>query len=272
MAASPNWLIVLTILATLCFHFEAFQASRLIRSCPVVLGRWPQTDAIYPQSVIHVQPLHRQSRKTCTITAKQHKFRLNLGQNSNYVFSAMAILRGGAEAAFELDELFELAYTWLTNLGAPAALVAGAVIATIYENLNSDEYQVKKNDKKWVAFGKKFVRLLLLSAFAMEVLSIFVTTVTGTMLLSKTVSSMARLQKTGSTTPLSFLRDNFELEFLTARITFLQGLLNWMFAISLSHFIPLSNNTPTSTRKFNKFIDRLSSVQPCLCWLFTISI
>jgi hypothetical protein len=82
------------------------------------------------------------------------------------------------------DALATEAYDWCINLGAPAALVAGAVIATIYEQNNSNKLAIRKNDQKWVQFAKKMSRLLLLSAFVLEIISIFVTTVTGTALLS----------------------------------------------------------------------------------------
>eukprot|EP00977_Amphora_coffeiformis_P018396 scaffold6439_cov167-Amphora_coffeaeformis.AAC.12 len=131
-------------------------------------------------------------------------------------------LRGG-----EVSELATGAYEWCMNLGGPSALVAGAVIATIYENIGSGALDIDtQKDSKWETLGKRVARLLLLSAFALEVLSIFVTTVTGTMLLSHTEASLDALCPTSMvnkfTTPLSFLHDNFELEYLTARITFVR--------------------------------------------------
>ena len=68
-------------------------------------------------------------------------------------------------------------------------------------------------------------------------MAIFVTTVTGTMLLSRTLDYMDEVVPvTLETTPLAFLRSNFEFEYLTARIAFLQGVLNWMTAIALAHY------------------------------------
>lgn len=165
------------------------------------------------------------------------------------VNSAVLVLRGG-----EISDLMESSYGWCMSLGAPAALVAGAVIATIYENLNSNDLNLEPEDSKLTKFSKKLTRFLLLSAFALEVMSIFVTTITGTMLLSRTVESMASVAAiTDSTTPMMFLRDNFEFEYLTARITFLQGVLNWMAAIALGHWIPAKGESK-ATRKMNKMI------------------
>ena len=104
-------------------------------------------------------------------------------------------------------------------------------------------------DQVW----KRLTRVLLLSAFDLEVLSIFVTTVTGTMFMSRTLDFMDEIVPvTEDTTPLQLLRDNFEFEYLTARITFLQGLLNWIAAIALGHIVPSGENK--DARTMNKFI------------------
>jgi hypothetical protein len=165
------------------------------------------------------------------------------------VKGAVLVLRGG-----EISALMESSYGWCMNLGAPAALVAGAVIATIYEGLNSGDLNQEPEDSKLTKFSKKLTRFLLLSAFALEVMSIFVTTITGTMLLSRTVESMASVAViTDATTPMMFMRENFEFEYLTSRITFLQGLLNWMAAIALGHWLPAKGESK-ATRKMNKMI------------------
>lgn len=163
--------------------------------------------------------------------------------------SAVLLLRGG-----EVTDIVEAAYEWCTNLGNPSALVAGAVIATIYENIGSGALNLEDKDSKSTKFMKRLCRVLLLSAFALEVLSIFTTTVTGTMLLAHTEDDLdALVAVTKDTTVLSFLRDNFEFEYLTARITFLQGLFHWLGAISLGHLIP-SGDESKETRDMDKFI------------------
>jgi hypothetical protein len=57
-------------------------------------------------------------------------------------------------------------------------------------------------------------------------------------------------------TPLELLRENFEFEYLTAQITFLQGLLNWLAAIGLAHILPSSEVTAISPPEdaLNRFI------------------
>lgn len=167
---------------------------------------------------------------------------------SKIASSSVLNLRGG-----EVSEIASAAYDWCINLGNPSALVAGAVVATMYECIRSGDLEIQDDDTKTVRFAKRFTRVLLLSAFALEVMSIFVVTVTGTMLLSKTEDALDEMvQVTKTTTPLSFLRDNFEFEYLTARITFQQGLLNWLGAIALTHFIPTGESK--HTRAMNKLI------------------
>lgn len=85
---------------------------------------------------------------------------------------------------FELSDLFYDdtstafdAWEWTSNLGAPAALVAGAVLVTLGETRN--RLIPKKSDMQWVRVTKQLTRFLLLTSFAFEVVSIFVSTVTG---------------------------------------------------------------------------------------------
>ena len=125
------------------------------------------------------------------------------------------------------------AYEWCMNLGEPSALIAGAVIATIYENIGNGDLDIMPEDSTITKFKKRLTASLLLSAFGLEVVAIFVTTVTGTMLLSRHLHEMDHVVPvTEHTTPLAFMRENFEFEYLTARIAFLQGLLNWLAAIA----------------------------------------
>jgi len=161
-------------------------------------------------------------------------------------------LRGGVGSTEDYIRYIDGSYEWCCNLGAPSALVAGAVIATLYENMHSGDLEVLQSDSLATQLGKKVTRLLLLSAFAMEAISIFVTTVTGTMLLSRPVEQL-RFASDPVFTPLEFLRSNFEFEYLTARITFLQGLLNWLAAIGLGHLFANPTDSP-STVALNKFI------------------
>lgn len=89
-------------------------------------------------------------------------------------------LRGGGD-----NEVAFNAYEWCVNLGAPAALVAGAVLATLYESVRGGALEVREGDGRYARLAKKVTTLLLLSAFALQIASIFVTTVTGTVLLSR---------------------------------------------------------------------------------------
>lgn len=167
---------------------------------------------------------------------------------------------GDATSIVDYDHLVDGAYGWCCNLGAPSALVAGAVVASIYENMSNpnSDYDPSKGDTKLIGFGKKLVRWLLITAFAFEALCIFVMTVTGTMLLSEDVDSMIHQGIVRSAkTPLQFLHDHFEFEYITGHITFLQGLLNWFIAIAVSHAIPAGDGqqlVSSSTTTMNQFL------------------
>lgn len=137
-------------------------------------------------------------------------------------------LRGGSDGR----EFVESAYGWAANLGAPAALVAGAVIATLYENMSSGSLDIERTDANWVQLAKKMTRLLLVSAFILQIVCIFCTTILGTQLLSSApLDSKA-------TNALEYLKENFEFEYLTSRISFIQGLITWIGAVALEHAIP----------------------------------
>lgn len=121
--------------------------------------------------------------------------------------------------------------------------------------MNNGNLDVEKSDKKWIQFAKKLTRLLLLTAFILQIICIFVTTVLGTDLLS-----IDEFPKGSYTTALEFLKDNFEFEYLTARISFLQGLLNWLAAIALEHIIPQGNETEARRKLDLLIFYSLSSV------------
>eukprot|EP00592_Proboscia_alata_P007946 CAMPEP_0194353492 /NCGR_PEP_ID=MMETSP0174-20130528/1807_1 /TAXON_ID=216777 /ORGANISM="Proboscia alata, Strain PI-D3" /LENGTH=294 /DNA_ID=CAMNT_0039122063 /DNA_START=47 /DNA_END=931 /DNA_ORIENTATION=+ len=173
-------------------------------------------------------------------------------QHPRACFNSLDI-RGGAE----LNDVISGAYDWSCSLGAPAALVAGAVIATVYEKSSSGSLKTKESDTKFVRLGKRLEQILLLSAFGFEVVSIFVTTITGTMLMSygdRIASPFVNVDAAPNlaNSPLGFLKENFEFEYLTSRITFLQGLLNWLGAIAIEFIIPDPRESVAS-RKMDKF-------------------
>ena len=152
-------------------------------------------------------------------------------------------------AGIDSQLLFDT-WEWNANLASPAALVAGAVLATL---IDGREYMsVRVTDKRWVRHLKKSCRLLLLSSFGLEVVSIFVTVVMGTLLLSVGDVPSAIIDTTANS-PMGLMQKNFEFEYLTARITFLQGLFNWLASVALEILIP-RRMEGQSTRRMNRFI------------------
>ena len=149
------------------------------------------------------------------------------------------------------DTLAMEAFEWCSNLGAPAALVAGAVLATLSQTRG--DLAPSSSDPQWVRFSKKLCRALLLSSFAMEIVCIFVTTVTGTMLLSHGDSPAGMHAGIHYHSAMGFLNHNHEFEYLTSRVTFLQGLLHWLAAVALDVVIP-KDGEGAAAKKMNHFI------------------
>jgi len=135
------------------------------------------------------------------------------------------------------------AWEWTAVLGAPAALVAGAVLVTLSETRQG--MAPKRTDKKWIRTSKQITRFLLMSSFALEVVSIFVSTVTGTVLLSHGEGA-----NIGYTCPLGLLRHHHEFEYLTICVTFLQGLFHWLAAVALELIVP-NEGEGISARRMN---------------------
>lgn len=149
------------------------------------------------------------------------------------------------------DTLAMEAFEWCSNLGAPAALVAGAVLATLSQT--REDLAPCRSDPQWVRFSKKLCRALLLSSFAMEIVCIFVTTVTGTMLLSHGDSPAGLHAGIHYHSAMGFLNHNHEFEYLTSRVMFLQGLLHWLGAVALDVIIP-KEGEGAAAKKMNQFI------------------
>ena len=141
-------------------------------------------------------------------------------------------------------------WQWCSNLGAPAALVAGAVLATMVDSRK--DLAIKKGDGTFLRLAKKATRILLLTSFGLEIVSIFVTTVTGTMILSHGDMS-GTLANFNFNSPLGFMMNNWEFEYLTSRICFLQGLFHWLASVALEQLIP-KEGEGLAARRMNQFI------------------
>jgi hypothetical protein len=199
--------------------FHASTASSASASAWLLFGKAPSTAAA----------------TATTTTAAAGVTRINHHAIHNAPRTATA-LRATPATLLDQSLLFNT-WEWCANLGSPAALVAGAVLATMVEGRETMAPQ--QTDSFSTRMLKKWCRFLLLSSFGLEVISIFVTTVTGTMLLSMgDVAVTTRQVKTSFITPIGFLMHNFEFEFLTARICFLQGLFHWLGSVALEVLIP----------------------------------
>jgi len=160
---------------------------------------------------------------------------------------SLLALRGGATST--ANDLIGPARDWMNNLASPAALVAGAVVGTLYENMRGGALDIDADDTIYVKYAKKATFALLISSFGFQITSIFVTTISGTMFLSQDFSNF----KTTATAPLAFLREHFfEFEYLTSRLGFLQGLMNWLAAVAIESTIPRPTQS-IEERRMNTF-------------------
>jgi hypothetical protein len=87
----------------------------------------------------------------------------------------------------------------------------------------------------------------------MEIMCIFVTMVTGTMLLSHGDIPAGAHAGIHYHSAMGFLNHNHEFEYLTSRVMFLQGLLHWLAAVALDVVIP-KEGEGAAARKMNQFI------------------
>eukprot|EP00536_Pseudo-nitzschia_multiseries_P004644 jgi/Psemu1/253777/estExt_Genewise1Plus.C_780057 len=149
------------------------------------------------------------------------------------------------------------AWEWTSNMGAPSALVAAAVLVSLTET--RQECAPHKTDARWVRFTKRLMRFLLMTSFAFEVLSIFVGNMTGSMLLGHGAHTVAK-NAVGYGSPLELVHHHHEMEYLLTQISFLQGLMHWLAAVVCELLLPRPSET-TSAKLMNK----------CLAsWLITL--
>lgn len=187
-----------------------------------------------------------------TSVKKQHSRRVSSSSSTTtptLASTTTALFVYDHVAGIDSQLLFDT-WEWNANLASPAALVAGAVLATLIDG--RDAMSPKVTDRRVVRHLKKACRLLLLSSFGLEVVSIFVTVVMGTLLLSVGDAPWAIIDTTANS-PMGLMQKNFEFEYLTARITFLQGLFNWLASVALEILIP-RRMEGHSTRRMNRFI------------------
>jgi hypothetical protein len=93
--------------------------------------------------------------------------------------------------------------------------------------------------------------LLLLSSFALERTSIFITTVTGAMLVLShgDVPSLKNLNF-----PMGMLyKNNWEFEYLTASIAFLQGLFHWLASVAVELWVVPKEGEGVAAHCMNQF-------------------
>jgi hypothetical protein len=117
---------------------------------------------------------------------------------------------GGVELAnvvYDSCSLAHDAWDWTANIGAPAALVAGAVLVTLTST--REETAPRRSDSRRTRLLKLSMRFLLLTSFGLETVSIFVSTMTGGVLLGHGEQKVAS-KLIGYTSPLQLMYHHHE--------------------------------------------------------------
>eukprot|EP00977_Amphora_coffeiformis_P003733 scaffold742_cov165-Amphora_coffeaeformis.AAC.9 len=219
----------ITIPATIPYLRQYLEAFTAVQSTKSRLTPIPQRH-ILPSPTVGTRPNNSKGTTTTSLYGFPGLGKIELA----------GLLYDSTSTAFD-------AWEWTACLGAPAALVAGAVLVTLSET--REDMAPRKTDKKWIRIVKQFTRFLLMSSFALEVVSIFVTTVTGTVLLSH--GEAAAAAAVGYDSPLGLLHHHHEFEYLTISVGFLQGLIHWLAAAALEIIIPKPGEG-LSSKRMNK--------------------
>lgn len=135
------------------------------------------------------------------------------------------------------------AVNWAAQLIAPSALVAGGLLTTMTFGFAKADLE---KDSRRVIFQKQLIRVLLLSAFSFEVMSVFGACAT----ITNVLHSGYAIAKGFEGSAIQMLRMKFEVEFLVTGVGFYQGLLNWLAAIWCSLLLPEKNHVLRKTNHF----------------------
>jgi len=117
------------------------------------------------------------SKRSSSSSSSSSSSRLLASLSSLFGFGGIEL----AETVYDATSTAFDAWEWTNAIGAPAALVAGAVLVTLTETRESSA--PRRTDSKRTRVLKLSMRFLLLTSFALEVLSIFVAVITGGVLL-----------------------------------------------------------------------------------------
>lgn len=134
----------------------------------------------------------------------------------------------------------------MSSLISPAALVAGASLASFFEL--RDRLAVEEGDSHRVRVGKSLTVLLLLGAFASEIACVYVNVVTGDQIMANgdapvSLDAFDDLpggwgrglghKSCSALSPMGFMHREMEFEYLASRVGFFQGILMWLGALSI---------------------------------------
>jgi hypothetical protein len=152
---------------------------------------------------------------TCTNRNRQGTRREKRRRQQQQALSASPKMHDSISSGIELSGVtydsvstaFD-AWEWTNAISAPAALVAGAVLVTLGETREGTT--PRKSDTSRVRFLKLCMRFLLLTSFALEVVSIFTAAITGTVLLGQSDHAGVAKKMIGYRSPLQLMMYHHE--------------------------------------------------------------
>lgn len=141
--------------------------------------------------------------------------------------------------------------SWMTGLRTPAALVAGSAMSGLnaYSSGVSIDFE---SDTFPQVVAKRSIGVLLVTSFILEMMVIFVATVTSTKLLGNVDS--ANKINTMARSSVGLMHRELEFEYVIIRFGFLQGLLHWLCSVGLTLLLPhFEKSRPAPERAIARF-------------------
>lgn len=142
------------------------------------------------------------------------------------------------------------AATWMNGMRTPAALVAGSALSSLSDTTVDYDF-----DKRSVRYLKHAMRFALLTSFMLELVVIFIATVTATKLLGN--ADLPSPTDCVAASAVGLMHREFEFEYVALRFCFLQGLLNWLAGVAVKFSLPaMDEKKPEPERALAKLYSR----------------
>jgi hypothetical protein len=147
-----------------------------------------------------------------------------MGSTAEAMGSTAEAMGSAAGYVWEASNQMKLGISFFNNIRTPAALIGGAALANAFalSKLPNDE---RFDTWQWRLASQAYVMMMLL-AFGLEFMTIFMATAVGVRLMAGGYNPTAR-------SAVEMLVREFELEYVTIRCQFFTGVLSFLIAQSI---------------------------------------